>query len=537
MIFILYYLPQIWASLVKVAWFSMEITKKKNIAQELAANIDPHNLSYKAPGINAWLLLITFCVLAFYVPPVALLIARLMALYTVLRFIVVAAYYLISLNKVRRTEAYLRSHSAYENLTAKQKARCAEIHHVVVIPNYKEPAEVLERTLTALARSPMAQTQITVVLAMEESETEAHTKAQQLVTRFEKSFAHLFATYHPAQISGEIPGKAANQSWGARQAKIELVDRLGLSLDDLTVTSCDADSILHPEYFSLITREFVCSQSPHHTIWQSPLLYDINIWQAPASIRLLTFFNNAIQVSELANPFSMAFPLSTYTFSFRLLTDVEYWDPAVISEDWHMFLRCFFARAGKMQVDPIYLPTIGEPVLGENTWKAWENFYKQQLRHAWGACDMSYMLQQWNRHPGTPFYKKLGRFTKIWHDNMVFSTGAILILLGTVLSIVLENNPVVTIPRNSVFTPLTEIINAVGVLGMLTIWITERIRCANRNFTWKLTTILAEIINWVIFAAVTFVLAGVPVIQAQTMMLFGANLAYERTPKGIHPKK
>jgi cellulose synthase/poly-beta-1,6-N-acetylglucosamine synthase-like glycosyltransferase len=515
----------------------MEITKKKNITQDLAANIDPHNLSYKAPGISAWFFLIVFFGLVIFASPVALLIARILAIYTLLRFIVVAVYYIISLIRVRRTEAYLRNHPAYESLNAEQKARCANIHHVVVIPNYKEPIEVLERTLTALAKSPLAQKQISVVLAMEESETEASAKVQHLVSRFEKSFAHLFATYHPGQIPGEVPGKAANQTWGARQAKIELVDRLGLAIDDLTITSCDADSVLHPEYFSLITREFVRSQNPHHTIWQSPLSYDLNIWQTPASIRLLTFFNNAIQVSELANPFSMAFPLSTYTFSFRLLTDVDYWDPAVISEDWHMFLRCFFARAGRMQVDPIFLPTIGEPVLGENTWQAWVNFYKQQLRHAWGASDMSYMIQQWNRHPGTPFYKKMGRFMKIWHDNMVFSTGAVFILFGTVLSIVLENNPVVTIPRNSVFTPLTEIINAIGVLGMLTIWIIERIRCSNPNFTWKLTTILSEIFNWVVFAVITFVLAGVPVIQAQTMMLFGATLVYERTPKGIHSKK
>lgn len=514
----------------------MEITSKPNIAQVLAANIDPHNLSYKAPGISAWGLLLSFCILALVLPAQALLVARALSIYMLLRFTVVGVYYLISLVRIQRTQRRLSKQDVYEGLTAAQQARCAKIRHVVIIPNYKEPVEVMARTLEALAQSPLARTQIIPVLAMEESDADGPAVARQLTDRFAVCFANLLVTYHPSGLPGEIPGKAGNQAWAARQAKKELVDRQEMALEDLTVTSCDADSVMHKHYFGMLTRAYVTTAEPHNTIWQSPLFFDLNIWHAPASIRLLTFFNNAIQVSEMANPFSLPFPLSTYSLSFRLLTDVDYWDPAVISEDWHMFLRCFFARAGKMRVDAIFLPTLGEPVVGKNTWDAWVNFYKQQLRHAWGAGDMSYMLQHWNRHPGTPFIKKFGRIGKIWHDNMVFSTGSIIILLGTLLSINLENNPVITIPTNTPYTSWFALLNGMGVAFMLLIWLVERIRCNNRHMSWRLTTVISELGSWVIFAVITLVLAGLPVIQAQTMMLLGGSLVYERTPKGLPSK-
>ncbi len=511
----------------------MEITSKPNITQALAANIDPHNLSYKAPGISAWGLLLSFCILAVVLPAPALQIARALSIYMLLRFTVVGVYYLISLLRIGLTKRHLQQHDVFEGLTGAQKARCSKIRHVVIIPNYKEPLDVLARTLDALANSPLARTQIIPVLAMEESDPDGPAVARQLVDRFQQCFANMLVTYHPSRLPGEIPGKAGNQAWAARQAKRELVDRLGIALDDLTVTSCDADSVMHMHYFGMLTRAYVLTKEPHHTIWQSPLFFDLNIWHTPASIRLLTFFNNAIQISEMANPFSLPFPLSTYSLSYRLLTDVDYWDPAVISEDWHMFLRCFFARAGKMRVDAIFLPTVGEPVVGKNTWDAWVNFYKQQLRHAWGAGDMSYMLQHWNSHPGTPFLKKFGRIGKIWHDNMVFSTGSIIILLGTLLSINLENNPVISIPRNTPYNSVFAILNGIGAAFMIVIWLVERIRCNNRHMSWRFSTVVSELVSWIIFPVITLVLAGVPVIQAQTMLLMGGSLVYERTPKGL----
>jgi cellulose synthase/poly-beta-1,6-N-acetylglucosamine synthase-like glycosyltransferase len=303
----------------------------------------------------------------------------------------------------------------------------------------------------------------------------------------------------------------------------------------LTITSSDADSVLDPDYFRQLTREFITCPKPENTIWQTPIFYDQNIWLTPASVRLLTFFNNAVQISELSNPFSMTFPLSTYSLSFKLVVDVGYWDPIVISEDWHMFLRCFFAKDGDMTVHSIFLPTTGEPFLDETTIKTWRLLYRTRVRHAWGAGDMVYMLQQWNHQPRPPFLKKLSRYLKIWHDSTVFSLGGVFVAVGTLLSVLLDNNPVITYPPFPV-PYVIEALNVLGVVGMLTIWIVERFRCNNRKYSWRLSTIFSEIASWVIFPLITFVLASLPMLHAHTKMLLGSNLTFERTPKGILPK-
>lgn len=188
-----------------------------------------------------------------------------------------------------------------------------------------------------------------------------------------------------------------------------------------------------------------------------------------------------------------------------------------------------------MTVRSMFLPTTGEPFLDETTFKTWLMVYRTRVRHAWGAEDMVYILQQWNRRPGTPFLKKLGRFLKVWHDNMVFSLGSVIVAIGTILSISLDNNPVITYPPFPI-PYVIEILNVMGVVGMLTIWIVERIRCNNRKYSWRPGTILSEIASWVIFALITFVLAGLPVLHAHTKILLGSDLTFERTPKGILPK-
>ena len=47
-----------------------------------------------------------------------------------------------------------------------------KIHHVVIVPTYKEPIYILERTLDSLANQDLPGKQITVVLAMEAKEPE-----------------------------------------------------------------------------------------------------------------------------------------------------------------------------------------------------------------------------------------------------------------------------------------------------------------------------------------------------------------------------
>ena len=41
----------------------------------------------------------------------------------------------------------------------------------------------------------------------------------------------------------------------------------------------------------------------------------------------------------MANPLHYKLPFAVYSLALDLAVEAKYWDPAVIPEDWHMFLR------------------------------------------------------------------------------------------------------------------------------------------------------------------------------------------------------
>src|SRR3990167_9541461 len=73
----------------------------------------------------------------------------------------------------------------------------AKIHHIVVIPTYKEPEGTLIKTLEALSLQTYPLKKIHIILSFEEREGEAgRQKAKLLALGFEKKFGSFHTTFH-----------------------------------------------------------------------------------------------------------------------------------------------------------------------------------------------------------------------------------------------------------------------------------------------------------------------------------------------------
>src|ERR1700704_2582422 len=59
-----------------------------------------------------------------------------------------------------------------------------QVHHIVLVPTYRESDEVLTETLQCLARQTLARERIGVVLAFEERDPQAPARAKRLSQRF-----------------------------------------------------------------------------------------------------------------------------------------------------------------------------------------------------------------------------------------------------------------------------------------------------------------------------------------------------------------
>ena len=77
------------------------------------------------------------------------------------------------------------------------------INHLVMVPTYREPPEVLEVMLDHLAAQDFPLQNVSVVLAFEERDLGARERAARLVAQFEGTFRNLWVTYHPDRRGGD----------------------------------------------------------------------------------------------------------------------------------------------------------------------------------------------------------------------------------------------------------------------------------------------------------------------------------------------
>ncbi len=161
------------------------------------------------------------------------------------------------------------------------------VWHLVVIPTYKEPIYILERTIEALSKQTFPTKRVAVMISFEVREgKEAEEKAKRLLDKYQNIFGKMWVTYHP-DIEGEVKGKSSNLSWGAKEAKKKLVDESGVKIEYVTITSEDADAVLHPSFFSALTYQFLDNPHRYRRIWQGGIMFYNNIWRVPAPVRVL----------------------------------------------------------------------------------------------------------------------------------------------------------------------------------------------------------------------------------------------------------
>lgn len=261
--------------------------------------------------------------------------------------------------------------------------------HMVIIPNYKESEEGLSRTLDALAAQANA-SQVVVVMAMEAREPAARAKAARLVMLYRNRFADMFATYHPAGLPNETPGKGSNEAWAAREAHIRLIENGGDDIARYSVTSCDADAVFHPHHFEALNYLFLTATDRYRTFWQPTIFNSNNIWDIPAPLRIPDGLSGINRLSNLVMPGSVKFPTSCYSLSWQMLNEVDYWDEEVIPEDWHVYLKCCFTLGDRVHVESLFLPLGNDCVLTDGYMKTLRAHYAQSVRHAWGASDIPY---------------------------------------------------------------------------------------------------------------------------------------------------
>jgi hypothetical protein len=200
----------------------------------------------------------------------------------------------------------------YKKEKTKESLTWGKIRHLVIIPNYMESVTKIAGNLTSIMNQvDIDKKQITVVLAMEQRGKGHEERAAELVKMFKGQFGDLWVTVHPDGRVGEIKGKASNEAWAAKEAKEKLL-KMGYKMEHITITSCDADSIFNPRYFSALTFRFCTNPQRYHRFWQSPIFWYNNLYRVPAFIRIIGILGNVIHIASLQEPDNLIFNYSCF---------------------------------------------------------------------------------------------------------------------------------------------------------------------------------------------------------------------------------
>ena len=166
-----------------------------------------------------------------------------------------------------RSFVMLTAHSAVNWLEqARNLPNFQELWHVVIIPEFQEPIHILRRTLDNLSHQDYPRERMIIILATETKRSQQPGNRFTPQTGVWQTFGHFLITRHTL-VSGEIAGKSSNMAWAARKAAV-LLKTKRIPIAWTTVTSCDADALPHPKYFSALAYQFLSDPYRHDHFYQ-----------------------------------------------------------------------------------------------------------------------------------------------------------------------------------------------------------------------------------------------------------------------------
>ncbi len=404
------------------------------------------------------------------------------------------------------------------------------VNHIIIIPTYKEPLYILERTLDSLRSQTLPTKQLIVILATEylEPEETRLEKVKVLKEKFGKIFGRFEVTVHKV-IPGEIAGKSSNERFAAIYIKNKLIDEEKKDINYFTVTSCDADHKFHPNHFACLTFKFLDNPKRYRMFWQAAMLFYNNIWEIPAITRVTNTFGSIISMSFLSRR-DRLINTANYSLSLKLLDEAGYWDADKIPEDWGIFFKAFYKVKGGIEVEPIYLPLYADAPRSTTFWKTIVSQYQQYKRWAWGVSDDPWIIKSYLLVPGVPFWDKTMRLLFVMWAHFLWPVNWFIITLGLTIPSLL--NPAFartalgyTVPKMSSF------VLTVALSFLVIMLIVDRFYKPEAPKHYPKWKVILSPLEFILMPIAGFFFGALPGLDAHTRLMLGKYIEYKVTEK------
>jgi len=471
--------------------------------------------------LSAWLLITMPLWLSFWHPA---LVAYLIITFDIYWFYksFSLAYYAI------RSFLTMQAHIKVDWISeAKRQKNFAKLHHVIIIPQFKEPIHILRRTLDSLSSQDFPKKRLFVVLATEEKDEKHEETAQILLKEYGKKFGKFIVTIHPL-LAGEVAGKSSNMAFAGKHI-VSVLQKDNIDLALTTVTSCDADAMLHPKYFSYLSYMFLTDPDRQYHFYQGAILFYSNIWRIPLPNKMFNTIGSIWNFSLLSQP-NRFINFSTYSLSLQTVVDAGFWDTDVIPEDYHLYFKVYFTKGKKVATHGLFLPVLVDAAESTGFFRTFVNQYEQSKRWAWGVSDVPFVIMNACVHKEIVFTDRLRRIILLLEQHIFWPSNWFLLTLGSTLPPLINPDFARTVLGHNLARISSGILTLSAIFLVIVFIIDWRIKPSRPKeyAMWKLPFLYLQ---WFTLPIISFFLSALPGLDAHTRLMLGKRLEYRVTEK------
>ena len=491
----------------------------------MLADYQRYRLYELLPGTVVWLTLVLAVVLSFVRPVWMIYAIIVFDVYWLLRVLYFSLYVVISWSRFRRA-----ARTKWWQLLAREFPRWQEKINVVFLPVYNEEWSVIKETLTALARSSYPARSVYVAVAGE-ARQQAHWAGiqSQIKREFGTVFADVIFFTHPDGLPDEIPGKGSNVHYAEGQFK-NYADARGWAYENIIVSVFDVDTVAHPEYLAYLTYMYCRHPRPTHSSFQPVTLYNNNIWDSPAILRVMALGTSFWMLFSLGRLDNLV-TFSSHSMSFKAVLQCGGHSKQIVSEDSRIFFQCWLANGGDYEVTPLYIPVSMDTVRDDTIWKSLKNLYLQQRRWAWGSENIPYLLWQFRRHPEIPWRKKAVIFFTEFEGKWSWAVVTLLITVLGSLPLVVAGPAV---RQSTLFfnTPhVHQYLMTLAMLGLLVSAVISLLIIPPRPMNRHRLSYVYMLAQWILLPVSLIFFSAIPCLDAMTHLMLGRYLGFNVSAK------
>jgi cellulose synthase/poly-beta-1,6-N-acetylglucosamine synthase-like glycosyltransferase len=368
-----------------------------------------------------------------------------------------------------------------------------------------------------------------ILLASEErAGQEAQEVASKIKEKYEKQFYRFFITVHPDGLPGEIKGKSANASY-AVQAVLPELEGLNIGVDQVLVANFDSDTIVHPQYFARVMYEFLTAEKPYRSSYQPIEIYNNNIWDSPAFIRVVSVSNSFWQFTEGSRPDRLR-TFSSHSMTLRALTDIGFWKKDIVNEDAYVYWQSYLHYKGDYHVVPLLIPVSLDTCLAETFWQTLKNQYKQKRRWAYNVEYYPHLIPQLLKSDA-PFFDRMYKLYQYVEGNFNWATASILISSLGWLPLILGGREFLdTVVAFNLPLATKVLMNIATIFLIFSVYINLILLPPRPKRYGKMRSVMMYL-QWFLVPITSVVFGSLPAIEAQTRLMLGWYLEFWVTPK------